>query len=115
MFQALGNVVAGDWIAANLGEPHGPHAYFEGALALTAAAVCRGARQRCAARGRAVPVLSCRARSRVSLGLHGLGEIGDFAAGAILHTTEGTLGLLLIAAWWRDRRDTPRRANEEQA
>ncbi|KRA28177.1 MULTISPECIES: hypothetical protein [unclassified Nocardioides] len=111
VFQAMGNIVAGDWIAENLGEPHGPHAYFEGALAMTAAAVCAlAAAVRRSWAG--VSVLSCSPLA-LSLGIHGLGEIGQFAAGAILHVIEGTLGLLLIGAWWWDRRDTLRRAREE--
>lgn len=113
VFQALGNIIAGDWIAENLGEPHGPHAYFEGALAMTAAGVCAlAAAVRRSWAG--VSVLTCSPLA-LSLGVHGLGEIGEFAAGAILHVTEGTLGLLLIAAWWWDRRDTSRRSREERA
>lgn len=111
-FQAVGNIVAGDWIAENIGEPHGPHAYFEGALALMAAAVCAAA----AAVRRSwapVSVLSVTPLA-LSLGIHGAGEIGVFAAGAILHTTEGALGLLLLWAWWRDRRDTPGHPREEE-
>jgi len=108
-FQATGNVVAGDWIAENIGEPNGPHAYFEGALALMAAAACAAAG---AVRRSWTPVSVLSASPlALSLGLHGVGEFGVFAAGAILHTTEGVLGLLLIGAWWREsrrhRRDTP--------
>lgn len=113
VFQAMGNIVAGDWIAENLGEPHGPHAYFEGALAMTAAAVCAlAAAVRRSWAG--VSVLTCSPLA-LSLGVHGLGEIGQFAAGAVLHVTEGALGLLLIGAWWWDRRDTLRTAREERA
>lgn len=100
--QAIGNVVAGDWIAENIGEPNGPHAYFEGALALMAAAACAAA---AAVRRSWAPVSVLSASPlAVSLGLHGVGEFGVFAAGAVLHTTEGVLGILLAWAWWRDRR-----------
>lgn len=110
--QAGGNIVAGDWIAQHLGEPLGPHAYFEGALAMTAAAVCAlAAAVRRSWAG--VSVLTCTPLA-VSLGVHGLGEIGQFAAGAALHVTEGALGVLLLAAWWWDRRDTSRSRREER-
>lgn len=110
VFQATGNIVAGDWIAENLGEPHGPHAYFEGALAMTAAAVCAlAAAVRRSWAG--ISVLTCSPLA-LSLGVHGIGEVGEFAAGAVLHLLEGTLGLLLIAAWWWDRRDTSGAARE---
>lgn len=115
--QAIGNVVAGDWIAENIGEPNGPHAYFEGALALMAAAACAAAG---AVRRSWTPVSVLSASPLgLSLGLHGVGEFGVFAAGAILHTTEGVLGLLLIWAWWRESRrsgrDTPASPHEAGA
>lgn len=113
VFQGVGNIVAGEWIAENLGEPHGPHAYFEGALALIAAAVCAAA----AAVRRSwstVSVLTCSPLA-VALGLGGFGEIGVFAAGVALHLSEGALGLLLVLAWWLDRRDTLRGSHEERA
>lgn len=115
--QAIGNIVAGDWIAENIGEPNGPHAYFEGALALMAAAACAAAG---AVRRSWTPVSVLSASPlAVSLGLHGVGEFGVFAAGAVLHTTEGVLGLLLVWAWWREshrrRRDTSVSSHEAGA
>jgi|GEM_PF-5418442 len=113
VFQGVGNIVAGEWIAENLGEPHGPHAYFEGALALIAASVCAAA----AAVRRSwstVSVLTCSPLA-LALGIGGFGEIGVFAAGVALHLSEGALGLLLVLAWWLDRRDTPRRPHEDTA
>jgi hypothetical protein len=115
--QAVGNVVAGDWIARKIGEPNGPHAYFEGALALMAAAACAAA---AAVRRSWAPVSVLSASPlAVSLGLHGVGEFGVFAAGAVLHTTEGVLGLLLLWAWWRESRrsgrDTPASPREAGA
>lgn len=115
--QAIGNIVAGDWIAENIGEPNGPHAYFEGALALMAAAACAAAG---AVRRSWTPVSVLSASPlAVSLGLHGVGEFGVFVAGAVLHTTEGVLGLLLVWAWWREshrgRRDTALSSHEAGA
>lgn len=113
VFQGVGNIVAGEWIAENLGEPHGPHAYFEGALALIAASVCAAA----AAVRRSwstVSVLTCSPLA-LSLGIGGFGEIGVFAAGVALHLSEGALGLLLVLAWWLDRRDTPPGSREDLA
>lgn len=102
--QGIGNLVAGDWIAENLGEAHAPHALYEGALALFALGACAAA----AVVSRSwsgVSVLVCSPLA-IALGLSGVREVGTFAAGAVLHLTEGVLGLLLIIAWWRDRRDT---------
>lgn len=113
VFQGVGNIVAGEWIAENLGEPHGPHAYFEGALALIAASVCAAA----AAVRRSwstLSVLTCSPLA-LSLGIGGFGEIGVFAAGVALHLSEGALGLLLVLAWWLDRRDTLGRPHEDTA
>lgn len=113
LFQGIGNLVLGDWIAKNLGEPFSGHAYREGAIALVAAAVCAaaGAVRRSWS---GVSVLACSPLA-VSLGVHGVGEIGVFAAGVALHLAEGVLGLLLVAAWWKDRRDTRAARAEEGA
>lgn len=111
--QGVGNLVAGEWLAENLGEPHGPHAYTEGALALVAAAVCAAA----AAVRRSwstVSVLTCSPLA-LGLGVGGIGEIGVFAAGVALHLTEGVLGLLLVIAWWLDRRDSVAGRSEDPA
>lgn len=113
LVQGVGNVVTGEWIAEGLGEPHAPHAYFEGALAMVAAAVCAAA----AAVRRAwagLSVLTCTPLA-VSLGIGGVGEIGRFAAGVVLHLTEGVLGLALVLAWWWSRRDSARRRREGEA
>jgi len=102
LVQGIGNLLSGSWIASNIGEPFGPHAYREGAVALIAAAVCAAA----AAVRRSwagLSTLTC-APLALSLGAHGFTEIGVFAAGVALHLTQGTLGLLLIGAWWWDRR-----------
>lgn len=103
VMQGLGSLFAGSWIATNLGEAHAPHASFEGGLALIALGVCAAA----AVVSRAwsgVSVLTC-APLALALGISGVGEIGSFAAGAVLHLSEGALGLLLVAAWLWERRD----------
>lgn len=113
LFQATGNLVAGEWISDGVGEPYAPHAFFEMSLALVAAAVCAAA----AAVRRAwagLSVLTC-APLGLSLGLHGVGEFGTFAAGAALHTVEGALALALLGVWWWQLRDTRRRGREGAA
>lgn len=113
VFQATGNLVAGEWISDGVGEPYAPHAMFEMALALVAAAVCAAAAAVRRAWG-GLSVLTCTPLA-LSLGLHGVGEFGQFAAGAALHTVEGALGLALLALWWWQWRDARRRRREERA
>lgn len=117
LFQATGNIVAGQWISDGIGQPYAQHVFFEMSLTLIAAAVCATA----AAVRRSwsgLSVLTCTPLA-LSLGLHGVTEFGVFAPGAILHTTEGVLGLLLAWAWWREKRrgsrDTRGRRREERA
>jgi hypothetical protein len=107
--QGVGSILFGDWVGDNLGE-HSPHAMYELGLALMAAGVCVGA----AALHRAwAPVaVTAGAPLGLGLGIHGLGEIGTFAAGAVLHSLEGLLALALVAAWWADRRYTRRSRRE---
>jgi hypothetical protein len=113
VFQGVGNLVAGEWISEGIGEPYGPHSFFEGGLAMLAAAVCAAAAT-VRRSWSTLSVLTCSPLA-LSLGLHGTGEIGVFAAGVALHLTEGALGLLLILAWWLDRRDSARGPREDQA
>ncbi|MBM0124521.1 hypothetical protein [Pimelobacter simplex] len=113
VLQAAGNLVAGEWISDGIDEPYAPHAMFEMSLALVAAAVCAAAAAVRRAWG-AVSVLTCTPLA-LGLGLHGVGELGQFAAGAVLHTAEGVLGLALLAAWWWQWRDTPRPSREAGA
>lgn len=102
--QAGGSLMAGDWIARHVDEPFAPHALLEGALATIAAAVCAAAAAVRRAWG-GVAVLTCTPLA-LGLGLHGVGEFSEFAAGAALHTVEGALGLLLLGAWWWSRRES---------
>jgi hypothetical protein len=51
----------------------------------------------------------------VALGVHGLPEIGSFAAGAVLHVSQGAIAVLLGIAWWRAWRYGRRSTNEGEA
>lgn len=109
----VGGLVGGEWVADNLGEPYGPHAFREGGLALVALGLCAAAAM-ASRRWSPVSVLTCTPMA-IGLGLHGTTEVGVFAAGAALHLAEGTLGILLALAWWWDRRDTFRGPREERS
>ncbi len=111
VFQGVGNLVAGRWISEGLGEPYAPHAFREGGLAMIAIGVCAAAAA-VSRRWSAASVLAS-APLAVGFGLHGFTEIGVFGAGVALHLTQGVLGLLLVLAWWWDRRDTPGGSREE--
>ena len=89
-FQAVGNILAPEWLNENLGST-GTHALYELALALMAAAVAVGA----GALVRAWRPVAVAAGGPlgIGLGLHGLTEIGVFAAGVVLHTIEGLLAI----------------------
>lgn len=111
VFQGVGSLVVGRWIAKGVGESFAPHAFFELGLATIAAGVCAAA----AVVSRAwapVSVLTCTPLA-AALALHGIGEFGEFAPGATLHTVVGLLGLALLAAWLADVRDGRRRRTEE--
>jgi hypothetical protein len=100
--QGVGNIVNGAWVARGLGEDYSPHAFLEGGLALIAVgiAVAAGVFRRSW-----LPVsVAAGAPLAVAFGVNGVGEIGEFAAGAALHLTQGALGLALAALWWRARR-----------
>lgn len=109
--QGIGNLVAGDWVAEGIGEAHSPHLMREGGFALIAVglAVLAGAIRR-----QMLPVsVVAGVPLALAFGVAGIGEVGVFAAGAVLHLTQGVLGIVLaVTAWrfWRGstrRRDTP--------
>lgn len=111
VFQGVGNLVAGQWIADHLGEPYGPHAFWEGGVAMIALGLCAAAGA-VSRRWSTASVLTCTPLA-TAFGLHGLTEVGVFAAGVALHLTEGTLGILLALLWWREhRRDSGRAPHE---
>jgi hypothetical protein len=102
LFQGLGDIFRGEWIARGLGEAHSHHLYLEGGIALVAMAIVlavglfeRRALQVGVAGG--VPL-------GVAYGINGFTEIGQFAAGVALHMTELVVAVALLVAWWRARR-----------
>lgn len=102
--QGVGALFAGEWVAEGIDEPFSSHAFFEGGLAIlaVAAAVTAGALRRSWAPVAVVVGVPL----GLLLGIGGVPEIGEFAAGAALHLTQGALAVLLLAAWWRARRYT---------
>lgn len=106
VFQGVGNLVAGRWISEGLGEPYAPHAFREGGLAMIAIGVCAAAAA-ASRRWSSASVLAS-APLAIGFGLHGFTEIGVFGAGVALHLTQGALGVLLVLAWWLDRREKER-------
>lgn len=102
LFQGLGDIFRGEWIARGLGEAHSHHLYLEGGIALLAMAIVlavglfdRRALQVGVAGG--VPL-------GVAYGINGFTEIGQFAAGVALHLTELAVALAVLVLWWRARR-----------
>lgn len=108
----LGNLVAGEWLSEQLGEPYAPHALTEGAWAMLAVGVAVGAG---ALRRRFLAVsVGAGVPFGTSLGIHGIGEITTFAYGAALHLSEGLLALALLGTWWMTRRYGMPSAKEER-
>lgn len=100
--QGLGNIVWGDWVADGIGEDFSPHLTREGGLALMAVglAVASGALVR-----RMAPVsVLAGVPLAIAFGISGIGEIGVFAAGAVLHISQGLVGIALAFTFWRCRR-----------
>ena len=99
--QGLGNLVSGAWIARGIGEDFSPHTMREGGFALIAVgvAVAAGVFRRSwlpVSVAAGVPV-------GIALGINGTSEIGHFAAGALLHSTEGLVAIGLAVTFWRAR------------
>lgn len=97
----VGSLVNGAWVAEGLGEHYSPHAYVEGGLALITAGVIVAA----GLFRRSWLPLSTLAGSPLglALGIRGIPEVGQFAPGAVLHLSEGAVGLALAVLWWRAR------------
>jgi hypothetical protein len=99
--QGIGNLVSGAWIARGIGEDFSPHTMREGGFALIAVgiAVAAGVFRRSwlpVSVAAGVPV-------GIALGINGTSEIGHFAAGALLHTSEGLVAIGLAVTFWRAR------------
>lgn len=100
--QGVGNIVSGAWVARGLGEDYSPHAFLEGGLALIAVGIAIAAG---VLRRSWLPVsVAAGAPLAVAFGVNGIAEVGEFAAGAVLHLTQGVLGIALAVLWWRARR-----------
>lgn len=100
--QGFGNLVWGDWVADGVGEEFSPHLMREGGFALMAVglAVLAGALVR-----RMAPVsVVAGTPLAIAFGVAGIGEIGVFAAGAVLHITQGLVGIVLAVTYWRYRK-----------
>jgi hypothetical protein len=100
----IGNIVVGDWVARGVGEHHSPHLMLEGGAAFVAVgiAVLAGA-----LRPKLLPVsVVAGVPLALVLGYNGFGEIGEFAAGAALHLSQGAVGIVLAVMFWRTWRDT---------
>lgn len=114
--QGLGNIVWGNWVADGIGEDFSPHITREGGFALMAVgiAVAAGALVR-----RMAPVsVAAGVPLAVAFGISGIGEIGVFAAGAVLHISQGVVGIVLGIVYWRIRspgirRDSSAGSDEE--
>lgn len=111
--QGVGNLVWGDWVAEGVGDDFSPHLTREGGFALIAVgiAVASGAVVR-----RMAPVsVAAGVPLALAFGIAGIGEIGVFAAGAVLHISQGLVGVALGLTFWRCRRDTSTAGGEEEA
>ena len=111
--QGIGNMVSGEWVARGIGEDYSPHTLREGGFALVAVglAVAAGVFRRSW-----LPVsVAAGVPLGIALGVNGLPEIGQFAAGALLHTSQGVIAVLLALTWWRAKRYGRGPASEGEA
>ena len=110
--QGVGGLVPGSGSPTTWVSPTPRTRSGRAALALIAVGVCAAAAA-VSRRWSAVSVLTCTPLA-IGFGLHGITEVGVFAAGVALHFTEGLCGILLAVAWWWDRRDTSRALHEDR-
>ena len=87
--QGIGSLFAGEWIADNLGEPYAPHPFREGGAGDDRRSASAQPRPRSAARWSARLGADLRTPLAIGFGLHGITEVGVFAAGVALHFTRG--------------------------
>ena len=111
VFNGFGNVFLGRSVAENLGEPYHPHVWREGGVALVAlGAVLLVAAARPRRLLPAVAAVACPLAAYY--GVVGAGEFDDWVNGALLHTTQGVLGIALAVGWFWARRYVPDRGGE---
>jgi hypothetical protein len=111
--QGVGSLVNGAWVARNLGEDYSPHAFTEGGLALLAVGIAIAAG---VFRRSWLPIsVAAGVPLGLAFGVLGFAEVGEFAAGAVLHLSEGAAAGLLGLAWWRARRYDRGRPGEDEA
>ena len=102
LVQGVGSLVAGSWVARNLGVPFDSHAFVEGGIVLLALGVVMmaGALER---RWLDLAVLAG-APVGIAFAAHGASELAEFPAGGVLHLSQGVAAVALAALWWRTRR-----------
>jgi hypothetical protein len=100
--QGLGSLVAGTWVARNLGVAFDSHAFVEGGIVLLALGVVMvaGALER---RWLDLAVLAG-APVGIAFAANGASELVEFPAGGVLHLSQGVTAVALAALWWRTRR-----------
>jgi hypothetical protein len=102
LWNGIGNLVAPDWIARNVGEPNATHFATEGGLALVAVGLVVGA---AALRPVWLPVaVTAGLPLGLAFGVIGAGEVGQFTGGAVLHLTQLGVAIALAVGFWRLRR-----------
>ena len=111
LWHGLSNILFGEWIARALGEPFNAHVSLEGGTAYLAVGTALVA---CALNARLIPVaVAVGVPLGLSLGLHGIREINQFAWGAVFHLAEGTAAIVLLVTWLLMWRYSRRRGAEE--
>jgi hypothetical protein len=100
--QGLGNLLAGRWVARNLGVAFDSHAFVEGGIVLLALGLVMvaGALER---RWLDLAVLAGTPVG-IAFAAHGASELAEFPAGGVLHLSQGIAAVVLAALWWRTRR-----------
>ena len=97
-----GNIFLGRWVARNLDAPYDPHVWREGGLALLALGallLLAALRPRLLS---AAALVACPVAA--FYGVTGVGEVDDFLNGAVLHLSQGVLGIALAVGWFWARR-----------
>ena len=106
LWHGISSILMGEWIARGLGEPFNAHVSREGGAAFLAVGTALVA---CALNRRLIPVaVAVGVPLGISLGLHGIHEVDQFAWGAVFHLMEAAAAIVLLVTWlWRYRRRRP--------